>query len=137
MPTLIEFINDVLQKENIPGNVEEIAKQIVDIARKRATGNITVSDKEIEVQKVVAISDEEVREMVINNAELSMKLAEEERIKKEKEEKEAEERRLRRQEEARAKKEEQEAEKLQKKLEKERKAGDGEQLTLGLFGENL
>ena len=134
MPTLIEFINDVLQKENIPGNVEEIAKQIVDIARKRATGNITVSDKEIEVQKVVAISDEEVREMVINNAELSMKLAEEERIKKEKE---AEERRLRRQEEARAKKEEQEAEKLQKKLEKERKAGDGEQLTLGLFGENL
>ena len=125
MPTLIEFIKDVLQKENITGDPEKIAKQIEDIARERAVNN------------VAAISDEEVREMVINNAELSMKLAEEERIKKEKEEKEAEERRLRRQEEARAKKEEQEAEKLQKKLEKERKVGDGEQLTLGLFGENL
>ena len=107
MPTLIEFINDVLQKENITGDPDKIAKQIEDIARQRAVNN------------VAAISDEEVREMVINNAELSLKLAEEERIKKEKEEKEEQ-----------ARKKEKEELKLQKQLEKERKVVDGEQTSL-------
>lgn len=109
--TLNEFISQVLQENNIEGNVEEIADQIEKIARERA------------VDHVAAISDEEVREMVINNAELSIKLAEE---KTKKEERNKEEARKIQEEREKAKKEA----RLQKKLEKERKLANGEQQTL-------
>lgn len=118
MPTLNEFIADVLKKENIPGNIEEIANQIEDIARERAVNNIA------------AISDEEVRELVINNAELSVKLAEEKAKKEKREQEEREEKEKVREAEEEKKKKEKEAEKLQKKLEKERKLANGEQQSL-------
>lgn len=97
MPTLREFVDNVLLENNITSDPEEIIKQITSIARERATNG------------VAAISDDEVRDMVINNADLANRLAEEKKRKAE----------------------QKEAEKRQKALEKERKAGDGEQL--GLF----
>jgi len=116
MPTLREFVEQTLAENHLDSNVDQIIKQITDIARQRAEHN------------VAAICDEEVREMVINNADLANKLAQEKEAKaKEEAEKKAQEERL---------KEEQRAEqKKQKALEKERKVADGEQLSLGLFGE--
>ena len=125
MPTLKEFVVYVLNKNNLDGDPDVIIKKITEIVRKRAAG-----------QLIVAISNEEVREMVINSAELSMKLAEEKKIKEQKLEEERRIKEEQRRQEAEEKKKEREAEKLQQKLEKERKAGDGEQLPLGLFFEN-
>lgn len=61
MPTLKEFIRSVLQKENIHGDVDKIAKEIEKKARKQA------------VNGIACICDEEVREMTINIAELMLK----------------------------------------------------------------
>lgn len=61
MPTLKEFIRSVLQKENIHGDVEKIAKEIEKEARKQA------------VHGIACICDEEVREMTINIADLMLK----------------------------------------------------------------
>lgn len=61
MPTLKEFIRSVLQKENIHGDVDKIAKEIEKEARKQA------------VNGIACICDEEVREMTINIAELMLK----------------------------------------------------------------
>ncbi len=107
MPTLREFVTDVLQQSGIQSDADEIIKQITDIARERAENN------------VAAISDEEVREMVINNADLANRIAEEKRLK---EEARAREKAL--EEERKAK------EKMEKALEKERKTSEGEQMSL-------
>ena len=61
MPTLKEFIKNVLQKENIEGDVDKIAKEIENKARKQA------------VHGIACICDEEVREMTINIADLMLK----------------------------------------------------------------
>ena len=61
MPTLKEFIKNVLQKENIKGDVDKIAKEIEKEARKQA------------VNGIACICDEEVREMTINIADLMLK----------------------------------------------------------------
>ena len=61
MPTLKEFIKNVLQKENIEGDVDKIAKEIEKEARKQA------------VNGIACICDEEVREMTINIADLMLK----------------------------------------------------------------
>lgn len=61
MPTLKEFIRSVLQKENIHGDVDKIAKEIEKEARKQV------------VNGIACICDEEVREMTINIAELMLK----------------------------------------------------------------
>lgn len=112
MPTLKEFVNDVLAQNNLQSDADQIIKLITDIAKERAVDN------------VAAISDDEVRDMVINNADLANRLVAEKKAK--------EEAAAQRKAEEEAKKE---AEKLQKKLEKERKLADGVQMSLGLFGE--
>ena len=112
MPTLREFVNGVLNENNIISDPDRIIKMITDIARERA------------IDHVAAISDDEVRQMVIDNAGLANKLAEEKRLREQREQE------LKAQEEARKK-----AQKEEEKLQKERDAGTGEQLTLGLFGE--
>lgn len=61
MPTLKEFIADVLKKENLYGDVNKIAKEIEKEARKQA------------VHGIACICDEEVREMTINIADLMLK----------------------------------------------------------------
>ena len=61
MPTLKEFIADVLKKENLQGDVNKIAKEIEKEARKQA------------VNGIACICDEEVREMTINIADLMLK----------------------------------------------------------------
>ena len=61
MPKLKEFIRSVLQKENIHGDVDKIAKEIEKEARKQA------------VNGIACICDEEVREMTINIADLMLK----------------------------------------------------------------
>lgn len=61
MPTLKEFIRSVLQKENIHGDVDKIAKEIEKEARKQA------------INGIACICDEEVREMTINIADLMLK----------------------------------------------------------------
>ncbi len=61
MPTLKEFIRSVLQKENIHGDVDKIAKEIEKEARKQS------------VNGIACICDEEVREMTINIADLMLK----------------------------------------------------------------
>lgn len=98
--TLKEFVEKTLLENNIEGNADEIIDKITDIARQRQKNN------------VAAISSEEVAEMVINNAELSAKLAKEKADKKKLEEEKTRQ------------------EKLKKELEKERKAGNGEQTAL-------
>ena len=98
--TLKEFVEKTLLENNIQGDADVIIDKITDIARQRQKNNMAV------------ISSEEVAEMVINNAELSAKLAKE---KAEKEEQEIEEIRQK---------------KLKKELEKERKTGNGEQTAL-------
>ena len=100
MPTLKEFVNDVLVENNIFADQDHIIKSFTQIAWGRA------------VDGCCAISDEEVRNMVINNAELNKMFA------KEKEEKN------------KAEKEKAAQEKLQKKLEEERKKANGEQISL-------
>mgnify|MGYP004531778255 FL=1 len=61
MPTLKEFIRSVLQKENIHGDVDKIAKEIEKEAKKQA------------INGIACICDEEVREMTINIADLMLK----------------------------------------------------------------
>lgn len=61
MPTLKEFIRSVLQKENIHGDVDKIAKEIEKEAKKQA------------VNGIACICDEEVKEMTINIADLMLK----------------------------------------------------------------
>lgn len=61
MPTLKEFIADVLKKENLIGDVNKIAKEIQNEAKSRA------------INGIVCICDEEVREMTINIADLMLK----------------------------------------------------------------
>ena len=61
MPTLKELIRSVLQKENIHGDVDKIAKEIEKEAKKQA------------VHGIACICDEEVREMTINIADLMLK----------------------------------------------------------------
>lgn len=61
MPTLKEFIADVLKNENLQGDVNKIAKEIEKEARKQA------------VNGIACICDEEVREMTINIADLMLK----------------------------------------------------------------
>lgn len=61
MPTLKEFIADVLKKENLYGDVNKIAKEIQNEAKSRA------------INGIACICDEEVREMTINIADLMLK----------------------------------------------------------------
>ena len=63
MPTLREFVEQTLAENHLDSNVDQIIKQITDIARERA------------VNSVAAICDEEVKEMIINNADLANRLA--------------------------------------------------------------
>lgn len=98
---LKDFIQQVLVENNIVGDVKEIEKLITDIARERA------------VDGCCAISDDEIREMVINNAELSNKLVQE---KKQKE--------LAKEQEEKLKEEQKKAVALEKKIEKERKINE-------------
>ena len=112
MPSLREFVDQTLQANSLEGNADEIIKQITEVARGRA------------VNGCAAISDEEVREMIINNAELSAVIA------REKAEKDALEREKKELEQQLAK-QKKEAEKLEKKLEKERRVSDdAEQMSL-------
>ena len=112
MPTLREFVDQTLQANNLQGDPDEIIRQITEVARGRAVNNCA------------AISDEEVREMIINNAELSAVIA------REKAEKQAQEKEKKQHEQQLAK-QNKDAEKLEKKLEKERKVGDdAEQMSL-------
>lgn len=69
--TLKEFVENVLMENNIQSDVNEIISKITDIARERAVDNMC------------AISDEEVRQMVINNADLVNQLEKEKQAKKE------------------------------------------------------
>ena len=118
MPTLREFVVDVLNENNITSDPDEIIKQITEIARQRATNN------------VAAISDDEIRELVINNADLANRLAQEKKAKEEAREKELE---LKREQLAKEKAEEEERkkqEKIEKALEEERKTSNGEQMSL-------
>lgn len=118
MPTLREFVTDVLQQSGIQSDADEIIKQITDIARERAENN------------VAAISDEEVREMVINNAELAQKLAREKEAKAEAEaQRRIEEERLKAEQKAEQQRIKEE-ERTAKRIEKERKRAEGEQLAL-------
>lgn len=110
MPSLKEFVDSVLNENGLVADSEQIIKMITDIARERAIDNCSI------------ISDEEVREMVINNVGLANKLAEEQRLRAEQVEKEEAERLAKKQ-----------AEDLAKKLEKERKTSNGEQTSL--FGD--
>ena len=103
MPSLREFVDNVLNENGLIADSEQIIKMITDIARERAVDNCSV------------ISDDEVREMVINNADLANRLAREQEQKKAEEE---------------AKKQE---EKIKKQLEKERILAQGEQTSL--FGD--
>lgn len=119
MPTLREFVDSVLAENNLTSDPEQIIRQITDIARQRAVSGCAVID------------DREVRDMVINNADLANRIVEE---KKRKEEAEAQRRAEAEREKVKAerlKAEQKEAEKREKALEKERKMADGEQL--GLF----
>lgn len=110
-PTLEQFVQDTLTVNNLAGDVKEIIGKIVEIARERAVNCVGGS--------VAYIDPEEVREMVINNAELSAKLAEEKQAKaEERAKKHEEERRLR------------EEEKKAKALENEKKVAGGEQISL-------
>lgn len=61
MPTLKEFIADVLKKDNLYGDVNKIAKEIQNEAKNRA------------INGIACICDEEVREMTINIADLMLK----------------------------------------------------------------
>lgn len=72
--TLLEFINDTLQKNNIQGDAKQIEQMITDIAEQRA------------VDGKCAISDSEVEQMIINNAQLSTQLAKEKAKREAKEE---------------------------------------------------
>lgn len=110
MPTLKEFVNDVLVENNIIADQDQIIKSITQIARGRA------------VDGCCAISDEEVRNMVINNVDLANRLTEEKKA-KEKETEEDEALRL-------AKVKEQQ---MKKQLEKERQSAIGVQTSL--FGD--
>ena len=98
--TLKEFVEKTLLENNIEGNADEIIDKITDIAKQRQKSNMAV------------MTSIEVEEMVINNAELSAKLAKEKADKKKLEEEKTRQ------------------EKLKKELEKERKAGNGEQTAL-------
>ena len=107
MPSLREFVVNVLTENNIQSDPDKIINEITKIARTRAVNN------------VAAISDDEVRDMVINNADLANRLATEEREKQKREEERIAEQQKQK-----------EQEKLEKELEKERKLADGEQTTL-------
>ena len=98
--TLKEFVEKTLLENNIQGDADVIVDKITDIARQRQKNSMA------------AISSDEVAEMVINNAELSAKLAREKADKKKLEDEKTRQ------------------EKLKKELEKERKAGNGEQTAL-------
>lgn len=98
--TLKEFVEKTLLENNIQGDADVIVDKITDIAKQRQKSNMAV------------MTSIEVEEMVINNAELSAKLAKEKADKKKLEEEKTRQ------------------EKLKKKLEKERKAGNGEQTAL-------
>lgn len=111
MPTLKEFVNDVLLENNLTADADQIIKMINDIARERATDG------------VCAISDDEVRDMVINNVDLANRLVAERKAKEE-------EKAQRLAEEEEKKKAEKEEKKLQKKLEKERQRAEGTQISL-------
>lgn len=110
MPTLKEFVNDVVVENNLIVDQEQIIKLITDIAKERA------------IDGCCAISDEEVREMVINNVDLANRLTEE---KKAKEKKNEEDEALRL---AKVKEEQ-----MKKQLEKERQSAIGVQTSL--FGD--
>lgn len=110
---LKDFIQEVLTTENINGDVKEIERMITEIAQQRAEGN-----------GCVAISDDEVRNMVINNAELSTKLAQEKAEKEAREKKEQEEADAQRQKEKEEREAKKKAERLEKKLEQERNIGN-------------
>lgn len=118
--TFEDFVGAILQKNNVEGDAKTIADKIIEIAKSRANKTSFGS--------FCYIDPAEIEEMVVNNAELSLKLAEEKRIAKEKEEA-----KLKEKEELKKK------EALEKKLEKERKTSEGEQLTLDmeLFGGGL
>lgn len=99
--TLLEFINDTLQKNNIQGDAKQIEQMIKDIAQERAEDGMC------------CIDNEEVEQMVINNAQLSTQLA------KEKAEKEAKE-----EAERKAREEQKEKEKAEKKAQKEKEKAE-------------
>lgn len=105
--TLKEFVETVMVENNIQSDADEIIEHITEIARTRAEQNVAV------------LADDEVREMVINNAEL-VDRAREEKKKWDKE------RALRKAQLEMEKKEKE----LEKELEKERKVEGGEQLSL-------
>lgn len=105
--TLKEFVETVMAENNIQSDADEIIENITKIARTRAEQNVAV------------LADDEVREMVINNAEL-VERAREEKKKRDKE------RALRKAQLEMEKKEKE----LEKELEKERKVEGGEQLSL-------
>ncbi len=115
MPTLEEFVQGTLTANNLPGDVSEIIAKIYEIAKERKASFGSM--------QIAAISDEEVREMVINNAELSAKIAEE---KEKKARAEAE----KRAQEEQLKQIQKMEEKKTKALEKERKVAGGEQISL-------
>lgn len=110
--TLKEFVEDVIKTNNIyTADAEQIIDYITGIARERATRTDNGS--------ICVISDDEVREMVINHADLARRQAEEKRLadERKKAEQEAEEKRK-------------QEEKVAREIEKERKVGNGEQTAL-------
>ena len=115
MPTLKEFVVNVLTENHLPGDPDEIIKKITEVARERAV--------QCGSGQVAFIDPEEVREMVINNAELTARIAQERAEKRAREEKEKQAKEA----EAKAKKD---AEKLKKSLEKEKHVSNGEQTSL-------
>ena len=118
MPTLKEFIEETLMQNNMQEDSSAIETYIEEVAEERANG------------KCVCISDEEVREMIINYPTLAAeKKAKLEQEAKEKEEKKNQEEELKaKAEEAKKQKE---AEKQEKAKAKEiDKANAGEQQSL-------
>lgn len=99
--TLLEFINDVLTKNNIEADAKKIEENITAIAEQRA------------VDGRYAISDGEVEQMVINHTSLETTLANEKAIKEAKEE-----------EERKAEEEKKEKEKEEKKAQKEKEKAE-------------
>lgn len=117
-----DIVGQMLKESNVEGDAKTIANKIIKIAKDRAVKDSFGS--------YCYIDPAEIREMVINNAELSIVEAREAELAKKRDEEEK--RRL--SEEAKKRQaeleEQKKQEKIAKQLEKERHTAEGEQLSL-------
>lgn len=117
-----DIVGQILKDSNVEGDAKTIADKIVKIAKDRA--------EKTSFGSYCYIDPEEIREMVINNAELSLYEKREAEAKKRREEalraaREAEAEKMKA-EKAEAKKQE----KIARQIEKEKHTAEGEQLSL-------